>query len=755
VQARQVDKDLTEMAALTQELRQKGVRGKSLYVALSQVPILQNTLKGIPGTFLHSEQTDLLAAASLEDTIRTFDGVKQVRPELEKWLPLLREWNQLYNRAVEETKANEHLVANLRQSLSHPPAGLQTAPIVIRVDYISSQVTGLNNRLSQPEVEHLKGLQREATRLRKLAEDAGQQFSHAMQKTGELSRALSALQTSLDSLSTQISVLEKHAAFPLVWDESGSTLTGLRQRLDEIGPANRARKPEEIQAALEEIERMQARQQTLAGHHPRVAEKHAALVTLLETAELKDGPAWIRKTRDLVAQAEPYDPKNWARMDAVTTLKTDLETLSALQERLVPVDRPAQVKESNLEERLKDTQQLATLHKALRPRAEAVRTRLEKMQTLENEGKDRLTAAWSALERVAILAENNDLLREAAAADIKRLSEELKTTAKELNEQGQGTIEKKAQRIQAQAAAVAQALNGWLARLNTEINTLVHQVNDRLMELSGITVLEDPFVTEARSLLAREDVRTEHSLGERRTPTGSLGRKTALSDQEASIEIKRKNDLWVTVLGAKQALDEKSGSVLAAYREAVSARNQARERLAELSERIPQRRTWPPVNQTAVPDDQGLPSIDARWDAMKTQRTTADAATSELRRLEGQYQGLVERAHQTLDRITQDQERVTEIEDQIENLQQEWQLMAQSTPDNLLLIQGVQQLLSKTDSQIAYIRQQYMRSTLSYGDVLRSLQLLYDEIYTARVPVDDQNDTGLTTQHPRAGASGG
>lgn len=751
-QMRQVEQRIGEMARLSADLRQKGARGKPLFAALSQVPPLQASLKSVPGTFLHANQEELLAAASLDDTINTFNAARQVQPEIDKWLPQLREWSQAHHKALEEQAAAQNAIASLRQSLARPPAGLLADSLITRLAVVESQANGLGTRLAQPEVDQLKVLSREATRLRRLVEDAGQQFTRAGQQAGELGQAITTLVSALDSLAGQMAGLEKHPVFPLVWDESGALLAKLRQRMADIGPGGRARTPEEIKSLLDETTQMKTRQQELSARYPKLAEQHAALVKLLESPELQSGSSWVRKTRELLGQAAPYDAKNWAKQDTLTALQSELETLAGLQERLVPADRPAQIKESGLPDRLKDTQQLAAQHKALHPRADSLRARLEKIQAMEAEGKEKLTAAWSALERVAILAENNDLLRDLASAEIKRLSDDLKVTAKELNEQGQGVIEKKLQRVQSETASVAQVMNAWLVRVNSEISSLARELNDRLIELDGITGLDDQAVKDARSLLARDDVRSEHTTT-RRIPTGGLGRKT-LSEQEASVELKRKNDLLVTVQSALQALAALSEPLLVTYKEAVAARNQARERLSELNERIPQRRAWPPINQTPIPDEQGLPALDTRWEAIKKQRQLVDAAVGELRRLQQQYRVLGERAGQVIDRIAQDQERISEVEEKIEDLQEAWQLMAQSTPDNLLLIQGVQQLLSKTDSQLAFIRQQYLRGALDYGATLRSLQLLNDEVFTARVPVDDQHDTGLVTQHPRAGTTG-
>ena len=78
---------------------------------------------------------------------------------------------------------------------------------------------------------------------------------------------------------------------------------------------------------------------------------------------------------------------------------------------------------------MKDTRALVAQHKVLRPRVESVIARLEKLRTMEKEGKESLTKSFTALERVGLLAESNDLLNEIAAAELERLSEEIRVLA--------------------------------------------------------------------------------------------------------------------------------------------------------------------------------------------------------------------------------------------------------------------------------------------------------------------------------------
>ena len=54
-------------------------------------------------------------------------------------------------------------------------------------------------------------------------------------------------------------------------------------------------------------------------------------------------------------------------------------------------------------------------------------------------------------------------------------------------------------------------------------------------------------------------------------------------------------------------------------------------------------------------------------------------------------------------------------------------------------------------TKLAFIKQQFMRGSISYEQVIHNLQLLYDELFSARVSVDDKNDIGLNESHSTNG----
>jgi chromosome segregation ATPase len=620
-------------------------------------------------------------------------------------------------------------------------------------------------------VEDLKPLAREISQLRRVIQDTEKQFSHASQQVSALAQTLDELRGDLEKLASQMFELERGGVFPLSWDESSGLVNDLRKRLEAIGPVQQPRTPEQVAQHLKELERIRAGHKTHAGAFPKFAEQHRALVALLESPDIKDGSAWLRKASEMLKQAAVYDQRNWPRQDSVQNLPAELDDLSKFHEDLVPADRTAPIRESELSVRLQDTRLLADQHKHLRPRVENVQKRLAKMQALEKECKEQLTASFTALERVALLAENNDLLYEAANQEIERLSEEIRQLGNELNARAQGEIDKKAQKISAQVEKVNRALNGWLSRLNTAIAELGSQMNGLLSRLDAIAMLDDAIVSDTRDLLSRDEyVSAIYGSRGAGRPDGSprqtgglrgvaakvaergamLQRQPVLNDLEITAEIKRKNDLWLTLDAVARALSERIETLLAAQEEAAKARSSAQEMLAEVAKRVPERRAWPPTNQTPLTEAQVLRPIDGKRDAFKKQPRRIDAVILELGRLAQQYQNVAEHARQVLDRATQDEERVQDLEEQIGEIKQRWQAHGQSNPGNPVMREGIQQIISQTDSKLAYIKQQYMRGSLSYEQVIRNLQLLYDELFSSRVSVDDKNDIGLNETQSHA-----
>jgi hypothetical protein len=758
-ECRQANKEVAELLQTVQWLQGKGVRGITFQKVASQGPVIQQSLGSIPPIFFQAQKEDLLETVNLASTMLVFETLSSLRPALDRCLPQLREWRTNLEKAAAGYTELKQIGAGLRQSLSNPPPGLAVAPLQERLDQVAQMATEVNQRLTQPDADTLKNLAREVSQLRKVLQDTDQQYSRAGQLVAELRKALEELNAGLEKLSAQYQVLERSQNFPLVWDESAPALSELRQKLQALGPVQQPRSPEQVIQQRAQVDGLTGMYKRLAEKIPQAAVQHTGLLALLDSAEIRDGLTWLRKTNEMLDQAENYDQRNWPRKDSPQALPADLAQLEQLQTELAPLNRTTPVKESTLAQRLNDTQQLAALHKSLRTRVEGVRDRLAKMQVMEDQGKDMLTGSWAALEKVAILTESNELLEEIIGSELDQLGEEIRQSGNELNNHSQGEIDKKFQRILAQAEKNNQALNQWVARLNNAVMEEARQIHDRLIQLDAITRLDEPPVEDARALLQRDELNLLRSaapagqsvVGRVATRITQSESRPVYNNLEALTELKRKNDLWQMLASCRVALEEKSTPLLAAHQDALQARSETRERFAEVAKHFPEKRAWPPNNQATLSENQVVQPIDEKWEALKKKSARTEVAILELGRLVQQYQHAAERAMQVLNRIQQDQERIQELEWQVDAVKQRWQ--AQMDPANSILRAGVQSLVSQSDSKLASIKQQYMRGTLSYEQSIQNLQLLYDELFSAQVPVDERNKIGLNEPHPRPAQS--
>jgi hypothetical protein len=770
VQCRQAEKDFTELAGIIQELQAKNVRGAEIQAMADQVPPLRRTLEEIPQEFFRLSKEALLAVFNVDTVIHVHQLYQRVRQGVDSSLPKAREWRTVYQKAAAEFSELKRTGAELRQSLQHSTEGLEITSLQGRLDQIAQRAADLGQRLALPEAKDLGTIAREVAQLRRTVQDAEVQFEKNNQQALQLRQVLNDLHIGLEDLTSQFEELSRRDTYPFAADESKKKLEQLRQRLQAFGPARQSRSPEQIVRQLKEAGQIETEYQSYLEVVPRIVEQYHALVALLESTEVHDGAAWLRKVRDALQKAAIYHPMNWPKQDAFQTLPGELEEQRQLQERLAPEDPAQVIPETGLAQRLEDTRRLAERYKTLRPRVDRVMKRLEELRSFEKEGKEILAEAYAALDRVGLLAESNDLLAEVAAAEVEQVSEEIRVLSNELNTPGQGEIEKKLQKSRALAEKVNRTLLNWLACLNSAIVGLGKQIQERLAQVDAIIALDDGVVIDARSVLSRNEyqssVREDRDWNANGKPSGAgqpsavaslLGSSAktatqqalALSNLDVTAKIKRRNDLWQTLTAVEQALDEKTAALLTAQEEVLQIRDEALSGLTEIAVHIPGRRAWPPNNQTPLDETGLLKPIDRQRGILRKQSLRVEQAVLELGRLAQQYQLAAERIRQVLERAERDVEQVERLEEQIEGMLQRWQDQALSDPNNAALEDGVNQLIRQTRSSLESIQQKYLRGVFSYEEVVRSIQLLCDKLSTTRIAVDAQNEIGLSEQRPQ------
>lgn len=750
LECRKADEETAELEQKIQWLQAKNVRGVALQKVASQLPILQQGLAKIPDLFFDADRETLLKTVRLDVALKTFDALQSVRPALDRYLPPVRGWRASLEKLTVEYTDLKNAGAALRQTVANPPAGLSVTSLQARLDQVAQRAAEINQQLTQPEAEALKGLAREVHLLRQTLRATEEQFRQAAVQMAELQKAIGELHSLRDATLTQRQAVEHGDIFPLVWDRTGAQFDALRKEIDALGSLRQQRTPEQIQEQQKSVESLRAQLKEIAGTTPQTIAQYHALVQLLNSSDLQEGSAWLRQTRGVLDQAAGYDSKNWQRSESINTLPAEMEELAAAQERLVPSNRALALKESNLETRLAETKALAAQHKAIRARITAISTRLGQLQAFENQSKDNLDAAWSMLERMSILIENNDLLHELAAEDVERLTDELRQTSNELKARGQGEIERKANRSQSFTRKVRATLDRVLEQLGAALSEQYTIIDAQLNEVDAIARLESRAVEDARGFLnlAQADLQSRPAAASPQSVVGKVTSrfqlsesKPAQSDVEALAELKRKNDLWLTLLGYQDQMESQIQPVLEAYQEAAQARDEARDLLLEAQKRFSTDRSWPPSNQPALSENTIFGAIQEKWATLRQKRVQPNWVVQELQRITEQYHVAAERVHNIIDRIEEDQKRIQDQEWQIEMLKQRW--LSQSDPTRPVVREGVKTIISETDARLAGIRQKYLAGELSYEQSLQQLRELYDTVSSREITIDENTRIGL------------
>ncbi len=753
VKIRQGTTQINEIETLATALKERGAQGNTLREIFARIPVWRKSLQEIPASFHQDEQTQLLRTVTPQETIEAYSRVSAVRAGIERSLAPLRELDQHHQTAKSELATARQSVEGTRQALQQPVAGLKPDPLSQQLEKVLEMLADIEARMKNPEVEAVKRLHREAARSRKMAEDVRQELDQATQQASQLEREMLEMSKWLNTINNQFTSLEEKE-YPLAWGESSQALVKLRQRIKNLGEVSQPRTPEQIRAALQEAEKIRVEEQRMVEQYLQASAQYRDLTSLLQKQDIQQGAVWAAATRERLSQAAEYDPRNWVKPNLIDSLFANLDAIDALQIRLLPHGQPLPLHESTLPERLADMKQLAQLHETAHASADELNTRLTEIQQMEEQARRLLKQGWNAVENATLLADSNDLLHELASAQIPQLQTEMQTLGESLHQPERGAVQKKLQLVQTKNDALCQTFADWVGAIHAQNLAIAKQLSNLLGNLSNIAILEDPVFRDAHTLIENENLtpaapslRSNIAQKVRLKATPLFTFHTA---QEANAELKIKNDLWLALNAVWDTLQERSETLLQAYQETMKLREQAQGNLAEITLQVsPRQKMWPPCNQAAIPETP-LASADHTLAALRKQHLNSEKVILELGRLALQYNIAVERTRSLLERIQQDRDEISDLENQINDIKQSWNAKRLSMPNNVLFGSGVHQLTAQTDANMATIHQQYIQGLVTYGGVLAAVRKVYEDISTARISIDDSHEIGLTSPNARA-----
>ncbi len=727
-QARQAQETHQQARRLIEKFQGQNLQGQSLQAAAHKESDLRQALAQIPAYFFNEEETAVLSQAQQAHVAEAHAVLSQAQPELDTLLAQLQGWEQAHAETTAKVAALRQVLDRVDRSLDNIPDGLDLTATIDQFDKLKIISRNLQDTLSRLEIESMGAVAEESGRVHAAVQEIDNQVKQSRQQLGDLKRVLDELSEGLQMLSAQFAALGTAGIHPLAWGQSRIVLTRLSREASAIGTIKKSRNPEQISQDLASAARLNVQQKELSDHCQEIARQHGELLDILASPEFARGQEWLQGAQILKERAGSYDPDNWPRIDSVASFAQDLGALADGLKRLA--GNPAEpVGETDLAQRLQDTRQLAQFYQSLRNRADHIQTRLEEIQSSEQQAQDQASGIRSALNQLTLLARSNAFLGETATAEINRLQSSYEQAARELEQRERGPVERKARSVVTLLARIEQSANNWLERLNKEIELQKNALAADLSDLEEITELDEPAVAEAHRLLGS---------GQAYGASGFPG-KTQFGMNEAILELRRRSDYWQSCNAALRSLEDVAQPLFETFSAASQNRQHLREQIAEISNWMRGARSWPPTSVSLDSERQELAKVEAEWEAVKSRPAKAITLVAQIGSISAKYQALSSKVQQIAERAAQEQSQVEKLEADIDELAQLWQQQMQTYRDNPNTTEEIRRLLGELENQHSSIKRQYRQGGKTYEQILQALQSLQRRIRIAQVSIDENH----------------
>ncbi|HZW04193.1 MAG TPA: hypothetical protein VFF68_09720, partial [Anaerolineaceae bacterium] len=454
---------------------------------------------------------------------------------------------------------------------------------------------------------------------------------------------------------------------------------------------------------------------------------YGRLVPLIEQVDLKANAEHYANARRLALLVPAYAAENWPRQDAVAAFPQDVAQLMRQVEAVVPPDPGAPLLESKLDGLLQTAETTAAQYRALVERAERIGRRLAEMEGQETSADQKLNLVVSLFNQVDTLAQTNPVLAQVAGrTDTERLWQEGQRLADELfkeDRRRQGSVEKKAQKVDGFFQRVEAAANTWLNKVQTEVIARREELTGKLDRLSQIAPLEDPMLVNAERLLADE------------LPEPAVKGVTVALPQLMS-ELKRHNDVLLRLSSVTEAVEtEVESEVVAAYEASVQQRQASIERLEAAHRQLPAEPAWPPTTQNLDTEIQAFEEVEGRWEGLRAGPLRANRLILLLGEITRGYQVVQEQIERKLERAEAERDRIAALEQSIDEAVGMWQAQAgqHRSPEAQA---AIGHLLEDVRGQIDTLQQQAVQGRKSYPQVEQELRALARQVNNAQISLE-------------------
>lgn len=725
-EARQLIADQLALAERLQVMHDHKVRGAALDALEAQAAQIELGLAQIPELFLDDDEAQVIQQAERASVVQVYQSLARLRPAWAQCDEQLRTWEAQLVRLNERVSSLMRSLAGVEQTLDSSPASLLRSELDVEFEHLTARQQQLQMQVSRPELEKLADLHSQADQLIQALQAFESDLRATRQSLEALQQILVQAAAEQKKLSDRYAALGTDRKHRVIWSRSSAILASLSQQLGKLGPAELARSPAQIEQDLENANQLALRQVELETTLQQVAAQQDELAALLDGPELGQALLWAQNTQKTLQQTRLFHADNWPRADGVSALPGELDELLGLLKVFAAGWPPEGIAEEQLGTRLENGQRLMASYQALRARVAIVETRLIELQHTENQARETLEDTRKVLTQAGLLASSNPFLSGIAAREIERLVAQVDKQLAELDQRQQGVLESKARQASGLSLRLEQGLNGWLERLNQDIQEKVKSLTASLTRLDSIAPLDEAQVAAARRLLAS---------GENLLP--APGEKPRFTLEKAVLELKRRSEMQQSCTAATQALADLEKPVVESYQAASQIRQQVLTQFDEINTWLKQTRAWPPVAVDVEPEYKVLGSLESSWKALKSQPAKAIDLVKQLGDFGREYQALGGKVQQLTERGSREQKEIQKLENELDEYLSKWERLLEKYPDQAVVVEEIRSLLDDSDQELFQIKQSYREGALNYDEVYQKAQNLHRKVRLFQVALDE------------------
>ena len=311
--------------------------------------------------------------------------------------------------------------------------------------------------------------------------------------------------------------------------------------------------------------------------------------------------------------------------------------------------------------------------------------------------------------------------------EISQLIAEAEQVAAEIENQRQGLVDKKIQKVSGYVAKVEGSCNNWLSRLNNDIKDSKEGLAAKLSTLQAIAQLDERAVAEAEKLLGAGGHAERH-----RTV-----RKSQVPLTDVILQFRQANEDWQNYLATTRALEDLEKPVNDANKKLVEQHQKASFHLAEASRLVPDRREWPPTSQNLAAEIQEFDELEKQMESIQQERNTALWLVSKLSDMSRRYQSVAQRSRSIADRAEEDQNRILQLENELDRSLQLWRSQLNAQAGNTVARGGIQNVLDVANREHNNLKRQYVQGIKPYSQIEQGLALLLRQVNGAQVAIDN------------------